>query len=315
MADYIAFDTSNYTTSVAVLKDGIPYSERRILPVPAGDRGLRQSDAVFLHTKALHDITAELMKKCGDIKINAVGYSDRPRDTDGSYMPCFLVGENAAKTLASVLNVPSFAFSHQAGHIMAGIYSCGAPEEFEKRFLFFHVSGGTTEALLVDRTDDGFKTKIIGNTADISVGQLIDRVGVMLGAGFPAGAELEKTALGFSGRIDRMLHIKPVIKDGALNLSGFENNALRAFENGISKEEIAFATLKFSAASLTCLSEYAKSAAGDIPSLYAGGVIRNEYIKSKLAADRVFFASCELSSDNAVGTVLMTAACASRRGK
>ncbi len=306
MTDYIAFDTSNYTTSVAVLKDGTLYSERRILPVKKGERGLRQSDAVFLHTKALHEITDIVMNRCGGADIAAVGYSDRPRNVDGSYMPCFLVGENAAKTLASVLGVHAYAFSHQEGHIRAGVYSCGAPEAFNGDFLFFHVSGGTTELLHVTPKGAGYCAGIVAETGDISVGQLVDRTGVLLGTGFPAGGELEAAAKSFNGEPDADLRIKPVLRGGTLNLSGFENKVKSAIEKGVPKEEIAFAVLRFSADALMAATEYAKEKYGDMPILFAGGVMRNEYIRSRLEADKSFFASIEFSSDNAAGTVLLT---------
>lgn len=306
MADYIAFDTSNYTTSVAVLKAGKLYSERRLLQVEKGERGLRQSDAVFLHTKALHEITEIVMKQCGGADISAIGYSNRPRNVDGSYMPCFLVGENAAKTLASVLGVPAYAFSHQEGHIRAGVYSCGAPKAFNNEFLFFHVSGGTTELLRVTPTGVGYAAEIVAETGDISVGQLVDRTGVLLGMGFPAGGELEEAAKKFDGKPNDNLRIKPVFRDGTLNLSGFENKVKTAIEKGVSKDEIAFAALHFSADALIAATEYAKEKYGDLPVLFAGGVMRNEYIRSRLEADKAFFASIEFSSDNAAGTVLLT---------
>ena len=306
MADFLAFDTSNYTTSAAALKDGTLYSERRLLPVEHGERGLRQSDAVFLHTKALHEITEALMSRCGGLDLCAVGYSDRPRSVEGSYMPCFLVGCSAARTVASVAGVPAYAFSHQEGHIAAGIESCGSADAFDGEFLFFHVSGGTTEVLRAKRKKGGFDARIVCATADISIGQLIDRTGVMLGMGFPAGSELEEAAKAFSGRIHACFNIKPVLKNGALNLSGFENKVKTACEIGIPKEETAFAALRFAGDALVAAREYAVSICGKLPMLFAGGVIRNEYIKSRLEEDGCFFASPEFSSDNAAGTVCLT---------
>ncbi len=306
MSDFIAFDTSNYTTSVAALKDGELYSERMLLPVGAGEKGLRQSDAVFLHTKQLYRVADALAERCGGLSPVAVGFSGGPRDVPGSYMPCFLVGENAAKTLAAFLGVPAYRFSHQAGHIMAGVYSCGNSGAFKDEFIFFHVSGGTTETLAVRPEKGGFDARIICATADISIGQLIDRAGVMLGMGFPAGNELEETARGFSGKLSAALNKKPVMKDGAINLSGFENNLKRAFESGVPKEEIAFAALSFSASALEMARGYAESVCGKRPVLFAGGVMRNGYIRSVLEAENTYFASRELSSDNAAGTVLLT---------
>ena len=62
------------------------------------------------------------------------------------------------------------------------------------RFLAFHVSGGTTEALLVTPQGDGFGCECVAKTLDLNAGQVIDRVGVMLGMGFPCGPELERAA-------------------------------------------------------------------------------------------------------------------------
>ena len=63
-------------------------------------------------------------------------------------------------------------------------------------FLAFHVSGGTTEALLVSPDDQRILScQLAAKTLDLNAGQLIDRVGVMLGLGFPAGPALERLAL------------------------------------------------------------------------------------------------------------------------
>ena len=51
---FLGIDTSNYTTSVAVYdsEKGEIIQEKMLLPVKEGQLGLRQSDAVFHHTKA-----------------------------------------------------------------------------------------------------------------------------------------------------------------------------------------------------------------------------------------------------------------------
>ena len=51
----IGLDTSCYTTSAAaVTTDGrVIASCRKLLPVAAGERGLRQSEAVFMHVRQL----------------------------------------------------------------------------------------------------------------------------------------------------------------------------------------------------------------------------------------------------------------------
>ena len=62
MALYLGLDTSNYTTSAALCDDtgNILVNQKLLLPARPGERGLRQSDAVFLHVKALPQIAAML---------------------------------------------------------------------------------------------------------------------------------------------------------------------------------------------------------------------------------------------------------------
>ena len=119
----IGFDTSNYTTSIAMFdgSDGVNCS--RLLPVKPGELGLRQSDAVFSHNKSLPELSGRLFSNAE--KIAAVGVSTRPRAVEGSYMPCFMVGYSHAKLLSDALGVPLFEVSHQQGHVAACLWSAG----------------------------------------------------------------------------------------------------------------------------------------------------------------------------------------------
>ena len=145
----LGIDTSNYTTSLALVSDDGFVQTRRILEVKKGECGLRQSDALFLHTVNLPELFPELFEKyrekfSTEAKIDAVAYSAYPRDVAGSYMPCFLAGQSAASAVASSLSVPLMRFSHQAGHIMAALKTCGAEEKMGGEFFALHLSGGTT---------------------------------------------------------------------------------------------------------------------------------------------------------------------------
>ena len=90
----LGIDTSNYTTSLSLVgEDGFVHV-RKILDVKKGECGLRQSDALFLHTVNLPELFPKLyeayFEKYGEqAKIDAVAYSAYPRDAEGSYMPCF----------------------------------------------------------------------------------------------------------------------------------------------------------------------------------------------------------------------------------
>ena len=297
-------DSSNYRSSAAAVYEDLKFtSNRKLLYVAQGERGLRQSDAVFLHTRQLPFLIKEVLEGLDSSKISCIGVSDKPRRVKDSYMPCFLTGLGYGEILASALNVPLFKFSHQEGHIAAALLSSGRLDLLKKEFIAFHVSGGTTEALLVSPSSDiGFNAEIIAKTLDLHLGQVIDRVGVKLGLEFPCGEFLEKLAL--KGEITQK--IKPCIKGFDTALSGVENICQKMLENGETPENIAAYTIYYAAETLCQITLKIKEKYPNLPIVYSGGVMANNIIKSKLKQiTDANFASIELSGDNAVGIALL----------
>ena len=166
----IGIDTSNYTTSIAWFDGKNGKNCSRLLDVRQGELGLRQSDALFAHVKRLPTLAEELFCGTDRSTICAVGVSSRPRAVEGSYMPCFLAGVSAAKTAAAVLGVPCYEFSHQQGHIAAALWSAGRMDLMERPHLAWHLSGGTTELLLVTPCHKNVHAEKIGGSSDISGG-------------------------------------------------------------------------------------------------------------------------------------------------
>ena len=304
---YLGIDTSNYTTSIGVCNDKgeIVANIKRLLDVKEGERGLRQSDAVFSHVKNFPVLASKLQEAVENCNIKAIGVSSVPRDVDGSYMPCFLAGKSVAEIIAATHNVPIYEFSHQAGHIMAALYSSGNFEELLKGdFVAFHVSGGTTEALYVTPNGNKFDVKIIAETADISAGQAIDRAGVMMGLKFPCGREIEVLATQYNGKLNKP---KICVKNGKCNLSGLENMAEKLFSETNDKAYVSAFVMNFVARTLQKLTLDIREEYPNIPVLYAGGVMSNKYLQNELSKfENTYFATPEFSADNAAGIALLT---------
>lgn len=300
----LGIDTSNYTTSCAVYdsSNDVVSQRKKLLPVKQGEKGLRQSDAVFHHTQQLFPLINDLFSGDGFV-IDAVGVSDRPRDVEGSYMPCFTVGLGVASSVSSVVGVPKYCFSHQAGHIMASLYSSGSINLIDKEFLAFHVSGGTTELLHVSPDKERiFHTEIVGCTEDLNCGQAIDRAGVMLGLGFPCGKELEILASDCQNEYNPRV----CVRDGNCSLSGLENQCQNMLKTDVPKIEIAKYCLDFIKVTIDKMTEYAVVKFGDIPVVYAGGVMSDLLIRKQLESKyNAKFAAPEYSCDNAAGTALL----------
>lgn len=309
---FLAIDSSNYTTSAAVcdLDGNVLLNFKRLLPVKDGERGLRQSDAVFHHVEAFPDAAQDVRAVLAVNRLCAVGVSSKPRDIEGSYMPCFLAGIASAEFAATACNAPLYHFSHQAGHIMAAAASACRNSRADVgrliggKFLAFHVSGGTTDLLLVRPDEERiFDITQIGGSRDLNAGQAIDRTGVKMGLRFPCGAEMDKSAIEYG----QTIRSENVSVDGTwCNLSGLENKAENFYKKSGNAAETSAFVLSFIADTLEKMAINAREVYGDLPIVFAGGVMSSEYIRSRLSGYGMF-SSPEFSSDNAAGTALLTA--------
>lgn len=298
----LGIDTSNYTTSAALWHDGEISNFKQPLAVESGQRGLRQSDAVFKHLKQIDKVLEPILTSRKSFA--AIGVSDRPREQEDSYMPCFLVGFEFARTIARISGVETDCFSHQQGHIAAALFSAGSLELLGSDFLAFHISGGTTELLSVSPDSEGLpRAKILAGSLDLKAGQAIDRVGVMLGLKFPCGPELEKLAAECTDNICT----KPSIKGKDISLSGIENKCLKLKEQGYPQSYIAkFCIISILSALEGMYLAVNKERPG-LPLLFSGGVASNstirEYFMNHYGA---VFATPEFSSDNGAGVAVLS---------
>ncbi|MDE6591776.1 MAG: peptidase M22 [Oscillospiraceae bacterium] len=323
MGLYLGLDTSNYTTSAALYNSatGEMLSEKLMLPVKPGERGIRQSNAVFHHTKQLPTVVKRLFDRVRENAVwaasteanspeaafvKAIASSVCPRDTEGSYMPCFLCGEGLGECMAAAGGYPFYKLSHQTGHILAAVFSADRLGMLQAPFIAFHVSGGTTDCLLCSPDPDNIiKIEEISSSLDLKAGQLIDRAGVMMGLTFPCGIALEK----LSEKADKQFKIRPVIKNGSCCLSGYENEVKKLIEKGEAPENTARFVLDAVEENIAFMTEAALDNYGNLPVIFAGGVMSNKYIGGKLkkrfdSRTQIYFGEAEYSRDNAAGAAM-----------
>ena len=304
---YLGIDTSNYTTSVAIYGDGIEINSKKLLPVKEGEIGLRQSDAVFHHVRQLTEVfdkaVSELSEGTSLRDLSAIGVSITPRTTEGSYMPCFLVGRMLAENLAKTLNVPCYMFSHQQGHIAAALYSAGRLDLLDQKFLAYHLSGGTSEGLLVEPNDAGIPdAKLVCTSLDLKAGQAIDRIGVKLGFPFPAGRFIDEAAQ----NVDFKEKLRPSMKGADFNLSGLQNKCEALISACKSKEYISRFCLEYVIATISASAKALKETYGDLPLLFSGGVSSNSLLRDRMQKQfGAIFAKPAFSADNAFGVAVL----------
>ncbi|MBR4078968.1 MAG: O-sialoglycoprotein endopeptidase [Christensenellaceae bacterium] len=296
MRYFLGIDTSCYTTSCAVVNEQgeIICDNRILLTVPEGGRGLRQSDMLFEHTKNLPSVFP-----VGFSGFTAVAVSTRPRPKEGSYMPVFRAAEAFGTAAAGSSGAPLYKLSHQHGHIGAALIG----NDLEGEFLVLHVSGGTTDVLKASAQNRIIREiEGLGETSDLSAGQLIDRTGVKLGLAFPAGPHLEKLA---EKSTDPVM-LKSVVKGLLPSFSGAEAAVCRMIENGVPAEDIAAGVERCVANTLEKMIRAAREQTDIFPVLLVGGVMQNQHIRARLnhRLHGLHFAKDRLSADNACGLAM-----------
>ena len=298
----IGIDTSNYTTSIAYF-DGLSGENcSRLLPVKQGELGLRQSDAVFAHIKSLPELSGRLFSHVQRETVTAVGVSTRPRAVEGSYMPCFMVGYSHAKLLADTLNVPLIEVSHQQGHVAASLWSAGHMELMQEPHLAWHLSGGTTELLLVEPEGKNVRCTKIGGTTDISAGQLIDRTGQLLELPFPSGKHLD--ALSKEATMKETFKVK--CSNMEFSLSGVQNKVQQFHASHENSVETAGFALRCIAKAVYLATEQALKAYPGLRVVFSGGVASNSMLREVLKPLNPIFSPPQFATDNAMGVAVLT---------
>ncbi len=297
----LGFDTSNYTTSVAWFEGTEGKNLSKLLPVPQGELGLRQADAVFAHIKGLPELSDRLFQEIDPKTLTAVGVSTRPRAVEGSYMPCFMVGYSHAKVLADLLKVPLVEVSHQQGHVAAALWSAGRLDLLDKPHLAWHLSGGTTELLLVEPQGRNVQCTKLGGTSDISAGQLIDRTGKLLGLPFPSGKHLD--ALAAEAKETEVFRVK--CPELTFSLSGVQNKVEQFHKAHGAPTETAAYALRCVCGAVLAATKNAQKRFPGLEVVFSGGVASNSLLRRELAPMNPVFAQPQFSTDNALGVALL----------
>ena len=295
----LGIDTSNYTTSAAVLDGEALTQQKQLLEVRPGERGLRQSDALFQHTRNLPLLFDKLPPMDG---VTAVGVSTRPRNVEGSYMPCFLAGVNAATAFAHAKGIPLVRTTHQQGHAAAALFAAKGEQLFAEKVLLFHISGGTTDLLLCDQVR---RITTLGTSTDLYAGQAVDRVGVRLGFGFPAGAEVSRLA----AQCTEEIKPKSSVKGMQCSLSGLENQCNALLAAGKTPEYVCKYCLLCVADTVVKMTKAAQKEYPGLPVVCAGGVMSSDIIRAwvQKRLPQVYFVPGQYSSDNAIGVSILAA--------
>lgn len=306
----LAIDTSCDDTSVAISENlkilaNISWSKFK---THNDSGGVVPSEAKRQHSEFLDPVILETLK-IANIKMDQI---DAVAVTYGPGLAIALeAGIAKAKEISQKYNKKLIGVNHMIGHIYANLAkdenenSYSQINDFEFPLLALTISGGHTDLYLMK---EHMKFEKLGETIDDAIGEAFDKVGRMIGLGFPAGYKLETLAK--DGDINAYSFPRPMSNSGDLNwsFSGLKTSVLyqiKKMENiyeskpdkkefkmtdeskNLSDQEISDLAASFQEAALESLIIKLKKAINLYPSkmlVVGGGVIANQTLRGKLEA-------------------------------
>ena len=172
----------------------------------------------------------------------------------------------------------------------------------EQTHLAWHLSGGTTELLLVEPEGKNVRATQIGGTRDISAGQIMDRAGKLLKLNFPSGKALD--ALSKEAETKDFFKVKT--NDLHVSFSGLENKVAQYYEKSHSPADTAYFAVRSVCDAVVRTTKDALKAYPGLPVVFSGGVASNSMLREQCTRFSPVFAQTALSTDNAMGIAVLT---------
>lgn len=255
MGVVIGLEGTAHTAGVGIVAgDGtVLANESEMYRPPEG--GIHPRKAADHHAAVFGDLILRALTSAGvrTDDIEAVAFSIGP-----GLGPCLRVTATAARAAALTLGVPLIGVNHCVAHLEIGrIVGSRDP-------ILLYVSGGNTQVLAFV---DG-RYRVLGETLDIGIGNLLDKLGLAMGLRFPAAPRLEELAR--QGR--RYVPLPYSVKGMDVAFSGIltaaQGSDLGPADLALSVQETAFAML-------VEVTERAMAHTGKGEVLLGGGVAQN----------------------------------------
>ena len=168
-----------------------------------------------------------------------------------------------ARTLASSLGVPLVPVNHAVGHIELGCLLTGAKDP-----VVLLVSGGHTMILAYS----GRRWRVLGESLDLTLGQLLDQFGRHRGLSSPCGMAIEEAA----ARSSDYLRLPYTVKGNDVSFSGLLTASKLLLDGGRSFDDVSYSIQETAFAMVTEVTERALAFTGKKEVMIVGGVAANK---------------------------------------
>lgn len=228
--------------------------------------GIHPREAALHHADNVKLVIENSLKDSGLTlsQIDLVTYSRGP-----GLGPCLRVAATAARTISLKSGKPIIGVNHPLGHVEIGRKVTGALDP-----IMLYVSGGNTQVI----SHSEGRYRVLGETMDIGLGNLLDKLGRDLGFPFPGGPEIERLAR--DGR--KLLDLPYSVKGMDTSFSGIYTAAKEHLRKGETPADVCFSVQEYSFAMLLEVLERGLHQTSKNEILLAGGVAKNQRLREML---------------------------------
>jgi N6-L-threonylcarbamoyladenine synthase len=264
-ARVLGIESTAHTFSASVVseKDGVVTNAKDVYVPPEGS-GIHPAEAAEHHLSVAVTVVREALEGEGIDDIDAFAYAMGP-----GLGPCLRVGAVTARALSLSTRKPLVAVNHAVGHIELGCLLTGAETP-----LVLLISGGHT--MVVAHSEGVWR--VLGETLDLTLGQLLDQLGRSAGFSSPCGREIEEAA----SKSRRYLKLPYTVKGNDVSFSGVLTAAKRSVEGGASFEDVCYSVQETAFAITAEVTERALAFTGSRELLVVGGVAANRRLAQML---------------------------------
>lgn len=264
----LGVESTAHTFSISVVssKGEILSNAKSVYKPPEGS-GIHPFEASQNHLSAAPSVLAQALEasgvQLGDL--SAVAYARGP-----GLGPCLRVGAVVARTLASSLDVPLVPVNHAVGHIELGCLLTGVKDP-----VVLLVSGGHTMIIAYAWG----RWRILGETLDLTLGQLLDQFGRHRGLSSPCGRAIEEAA----GKSLNYIRLPYAVKGNDVSFSGLLTASKVLLDGGSAFEDISYSIQETAFAMVTEVTERALAFTGKKEVMIVGGVAANRRLSQMMS--------------------------------
>jgi N6-L-threonylcarbamoyladenine synthase len=268
MRKYIlGVESTAHTFSVSVMSsEGKILSNAKSVYKPPEGSGIHPFEASQNHLAAAPAVLGEALDRSGvSLKeLSAVAYSMGP-----GLGPCLRVGAVVARTLASSMGVALVPVNHAVGHIELGCLLTGSKDP-----IVLLVSGGHTMILAYS----GRRWRVLGESLDLTLGQLLDQFGRHHGLSSPCGQAVEEAA----SKSTNYLKLPYSVKGNDVSFSGLLTASKLLLDGGSNFSDVAYSIQETAFAMVTEVTERALAFTGKKEVMIVGGVAANRRLNGMM---------------------------------